>query len=236
MRELILPHCPPSYLLLKFLIFAAGSTKIQSQEYFEGVIYYKHSKLNSEGKDDLFPIEEEIMYHTKTRILNRVTKGMSLRMIGDKGIYLDNEKLSLSEVDFNTKEINRLESSQLDRIEPYEFKKIDEVILSGYLCDVYSIKYKHTLTYMKNFGSAFEPDTLNCTYFIAQELKIANADKFARLQGNHNTKLLDGRFAAIPLKVIMEMTDGSKIIIEATKVEARSVAEFFDWSKYKFIN
>ncbi len=102
----------------------------------------------------------------------------------------------------------------------------------NYLCEIYFIKYVHKMEYMKSYIDTSKPDTLSCTYYIAKDLKVSNSEIFARLQGNHNSKFLDGRFSGIALKVIVKKSSGIKIIIEATKVEKKNVQDIIKFPDY----
>jgi len=218
-------------ILIIFLHFLFNTS---NQAPFEGAVYYQYKSLDSNGDKLLFPIEEEVEYYDEFHRVNRVLRGESLMMIGDKGIYLDAKDNALYEVDYTSQRINKLEITREDKIEELEFRKLNEVYFLDYLCDEFEIRYVHKMSYMNNYNPAFSPDTLTRRYFIARDLKINDPVRFAKLQGNHNTKLLDGRFAGIPLKIITRKADGSEVAIEAIRIETNGVSIFDILKKFTF--
>lgn len=213
------------------IVFCFCAFNDSDQGVFKGAIYYQYNSIDSNGDKFLFPIELEVEYYERFYRVNRVLKGESLEMIGDKGVLLDTKDDALYEVDYANQQIRKLAITQEDEIEELEFRKLNEVFLLDHLCDEFEIKYVYRMSYMNNYISTHSPDTLTCRYFIARDLKIANPVRFAKLQGNHNTKLLDGRFAGIPLKIITEKADGSSIVIEAIKIAKEEVGNFDMLSK-----
>jgi len=201
---------------------------------FRGAIYYQYKSTDLNGDKLFFPIEQEVEYYDQFYRVNRVLKGEIIEMIGDKGVLLDTKVDSLYEIDYANQQIRKLAITQEDEIEELEFRKLNEVFLLDHLCDEFEIKYVYKMSYMNNYISTRSPDTLTCRYFIARDLKIANPVRFAKLQGNHNTKLLDGRFTRVPLKIITQKANGSQVIIEAIKI-APSEAGVFDMISKKFM-
>lgn len=68
-------------------------------------------------------------------------------------------------------------------------------------------------------------DTVSCTYYISKGLKLYLPLTFAQLQSNNNTKFIDGRFDGIPLKIIWEHLDNSRVVGEAINIEKMKVNE-----------
>ena len=79
-----------------------------------------------------------------------------------------------------------------------------------------------------------QPLAMTCTYFIAKDLKIQNSEVFANLQENKNSKLFDGRFDGVALKVIREYPNGDKLTIVTTKIEVRDVQDAIKLPSYPF--
>lgn len=195
----------------------------QTEDYFEGVLYYKYYYTDSTRNKLSFPIEEDEEYRDKSHILFRAVKGESLMMTGKRDIYLDSEKKEIYRIDHDGKIITKIKNQGIEEINPIEYSKIGEANLIGYACEIYFIKYVHRMDYVSSYMQDQIADTVSCTYYIAKDIKVLAPEIFAKLQGNHNSKIIDGRFSGIALKIIRENSKGTRTIIEATKVEKRSV-------------
>jgi hypothetical protein len=224
------------YVILSVCITTAAQSQIPDlNSNFEGILSYTYLLLDSNDNKLSFPIEEDEEYRDETHIINRVVKGESLRMIGNQDIYLDSEMNVAYQIDHDGKSITKILKSKVDTINPIEFRKIGEATILNYRCDIYLIQYVHEMSYMKSI-SDFKPDTVSCTFYIARGLKAPNQKKFAELQGNNNSKIIDGRFSGITLKVIMGFSDGQKIVIEIQRIETRKMSDLVKLPPYAFKN
>jgi hypothetical protein len=73
---------------------------------------------------------------------------------------------------------------------------------------------------------------VSCNFYIAKDLKISKPESFARLQGYHNSRLIDGRFSGIALKVIRENSNGTRIVMEVIKIEEGDMQNFIKLPSY----
>ncbi len=217
------------------IAIAGQSQKLPLNDiYFEGILRFKYTVIDANGRDLFFSTEEDEDYYDKNHLVHKTLKGRILDNIGNVEIHLDSEKKQLYRIDHEKRTINTLTKSDIELINPLEFKKVGETKLLGYQCDIFFIKYVHKMEYMKSFIN-IKPDTLSCTYYIAKDLKILNPEIFADLQGNHSTKLIDGRFSGIALKIIQEYLNGDKMIIEAISVEKRDMQDLISLPPYPFL-
>ncbi len=194
----------------------------QTESYFEGVVYSKCIAVDAHGKELPFPWDKSVEYYDKHRIIIRITEDTQSE---SSDVCLDSKKRGLYKINHDYSTVTRLADREAKDIPVLEFKKIGEEKLLGYKCDVYFLKYIDRLEFVNEVIGPTSPDTLSCTYYIAQELKIYKPDVLAKLQGNGNTKLLDGRFTGVTLKVVQRHTTGESLIIETTKLERMDVQE-----------
>lgn len=222
-------------MILSVCITTATQSQVPDLNYnFEGILSYTYLLLDSNENKLPFPIEEDEEYRNETRIINRVVKGESLRMIGNQDIYLDSEMNVAYQIDHDRKSITKILKTKVDQINPIEFVKLGETKIQNHLCDIYFIKYVHEMSYMKSISDFSHPDTVSCTFYIARYLKAPNQKKFAELQGNNNSKIIDGRFSGVTLKVIMSFSDGQKIVIDIKSIELREISDLVKLPPYAF--
>jgi hypothetical protein len=191
---------------------------------FQGVVYYRYESKDAKGAKLLFPIEEEERDFDTNHILTKTLKGYGKSLIGNKDFWLDAEKGESLIIDHDSKTISINKHPGTEEIAPLEFSKLPDVEVCQYWCEVYFIKYVYRMEHMKMYLDN-KPDTLSSIYYVAKDMKIPNARKFAALQGNHNTLILDGRFSGVPLRVIMKRADGIVTTIEAMKVEPKEMSQ-----------
>jgi hypothetical protein len=223
------------FITVFFLSLKSSGAFAQSDTYFEGVLYTHSITIDAKGISEPFIWEEVEEYYDENHILTRITKGRVLDHTDRCDIYLDNEKNSKLKINHNTHLISKLPVREAKDISPLEFKKLREEVFLGHLCDVYFIKY---IDPHEDIQDIIGPvtDALSCTYYIAKDLKIKNPKRFAKLQENHSTSLLDGRFEGLALKIILEHTDGEKLVVMGTKIELKDVQDVMTLPPYPFQN
>jgi hypothetical protein len=215
-------------LVFSSLAFYHSEVFGQDTNYFEGVSYSSFILSDSSGQRLPFAWEELEEYFSKNHILQRITKAT---IMVNYDMYLDSEKHLLYRIDHDERTIEKIERFNVQKIIPLEFKKTGEEKVLGYDCDVYFVRYVNNFENL-NAIMPVDPLTMSCTYFIAKDLKILNAGVFARLQENCNSKLFDGRFDGLALRVIREYPNGDKLVIETTKVEERDIQELIKLPDY----
>jgi Domain of unknown function (DUF4412) len=213
-----------------FLILVGGSPLFpQSGSIFEGVLHYKIRKLDVEGNEGPFVWNSSREYHSKDKL---VINTQVARLDGeDFDMVLDSKNEAIFKVNHEHRTIKRMAERKISEFTTLEFKKIGEEKVLGYNCDVFFLKYIDKLETIKEIINA-PPDTLACMYYIAQELKINKPKVLAKLQGHGNTKLLDGRFEGITMKVIQKHTNGESLLMEVVKLEKADVEEKIKFSSY----
>jgi hypothetical protein len=222
-------------VVVSFIVLKNDFAYSQSKNYFEGVLRYKYYYTDINGNELSFPIEEDEEYRDETHIIFRVIKGQDIKLRGKQDIYLDRSKMEMLRIDHDRKIISKMQNSGIEKINPIEYRNVGEDTIMNYLCDIYFVKYIHKMDYIKQFtNSQYTSDTISCNFYIAKDLKITNPESFARLQGYHNSRLIDGRFSGIALKVIRENSNGTRMVIEATKIEERDMQNFIKLPSYSF--
>lgn len=211
---------------------ACGQASMKDDS-FQGAVYYRYESKNANGEKLLFPIEEEERDFDRSHILTKTLKGYGKSLVGNKDFWLDAEKQESWIIDHDSRTISTNPHPGTEEIVPLEFSKLPDVEICQHWCEVYFIRYVYRMEHM-NMYLDNKPDTLSSTYYIARDMKMPNARKFAALQGNHNTLILDGRLDGVPLKVIMRRADGIVITIEATKVELRDGSQPWRLPDYTF--
>lgn len=189
-------------------------------------ILYNHQNLSSDGQEKFFPIRTESFCFGFTQVLSRVLEGDFTTIVGNIDVLLDIEKEKSYEIDHDERTIFVLPSEKRDSVKYLKIDTLDSVELLGHRCVVISFSrpYRNDLVYVA--------DTIRSTYYLAPSLTLSNPLKFAALQGNKNTVILDGRLSGIPLKIISEFPDGSKLITEAKQIR-KSDIDLVDVSKYR---
>jgi hypothetical protein len=210
------------FIVLYFALYWIVNSKHQNIGVFEGTIQYSYLVTNSKNIRLPFPIISEKVHIDEDNILFSPSGGIA----AGKDIYLSKNSMKAYEIDHLNSSITILNQQYIEVIKPIEFRKTGDAFILEHRCDVYSLKYVHSFAYIEQF-IASKSDTLTCTYFVPEIIRIPNATYFSRLQGNNNSLLLDGRFNSIPLKVEITKSNGVKIVIEATKVESKEVSDKF---------
>jgi hypothetical protein len=210
-----------------FVIFCFASYWIVNKEHqkinaFEGTIQYSYLVTNSKNVRLPFPLITERVFIDEDNILFSPIDGVA----AGKDIYLSKVKAKAYEIDHLNLSVKIFNQQYLDVINPIEYKKSGNAFILNHKCEVFYLKYVHSLEYLKQF-LASKSDTLTCIYYVPEDLRIPNLTHFAQLQGNNNSLLLDGRFETIPLKVEIIRSSGIKIIIQAEKIESKEVSEKF---------
>jgi Domain of unknown function (DUF4412) len=216
---------------LSVVLIMGGWSLSFTQPYsiFEGVLQYKIRKIDVEGNEVPFVWSSSREYHSKDKL---VINTRETRFDGeDFDMILDSKKEVLFKVNHEHKTITRSADREIFEFTTLEFKKIGEEKVLGYNCDVFFLKYIDKLKTIKEIISV-APDTLACMYYISQDLKINNPKTLAKLQGYRNTKLLDGRFEGITMKVIQKHTNGESLLMEVVKLEEANVEEKVKFSSY----
>lgn len=208
------------------LLFCFNATFAQTK-IFEGVITYKHQAFIKEDQQTYSAIETEEVYLSKGYFLRRVLSGRALTLTGNRDILLNAENFTRFQIDHDKQTF-----SELDVAHPDDFKQFSDIQLLkedtilGHTCSVYKFNYLLRSEVVTKYGVEVKMDTLNCEYFISTKFKLNKPEVFARLQGYRNTKLLDGRFEGIPLKIITTNSNGFRLVIEAVKIEERKIDDF----------
>jgi hypothetical protein len=199
---------------------------------FEGIITYKHSEIDSHGNPSKGAIDYEDVFFANQKMLNQVTDGDLLEIIGSHAILFDCNKMKRYRVDY--KRLNLIEiEPDVEEINQLSFtRELDEKVLD-YTCHVYLLKYIHSYNIVTGFGEEERLDTLTTRYYVSPDLVVPCIKEFAALQGNRNTKLLDGRFEGIPIKIMIERTNGSRTLIEAQNIVRKNVDEKFNFISFK---
>jgi hypothetical protein len=222
-------------VFISLIAFQNDFAYSQSNKYFEGVLRYKYYYTDLNGNELSFPIEEDEEYRDETHIIFRVIRGEDIKLRGNQDIYLDRVNMEMLRIDHDRKIISRMQNNRIDKINPIEFRNVGEDTIMNYLCDIYFVKYVQKLDYIKQLtNSQYTSDTVSCNFYIAKDLKISNPEPFARLQGYHNSRLIDGRFSGIALKVIRENSNGTTIVMEVTKIEEGDIQNFIKLPSYSF--
>ena len=213
-------------LIIVISLFSFKETFAQSYV-FEGVITYKHQAFINEDKQTYSPIETEEVYHNERYLLRRVLSGRALSLAGNKDILLDAESFSRFQIDHDKHTFSELITAEPDDFKQFaDIQLLEEDTILGHTCRVYKFRYLLKSEVVTMYGVEVKIDTLNCEYFISTELKLCKPEVFARLQGYRNTKLLDGRFEGIPLKIITTNSNGFRLVVEAIKIDERKIDDF----------
>jgi hypothetical protein len=220
-------------LKLIFLLITIAIKSFGQSAIFEGIVTYSHidnSLVNVSMKN---PIEIEKVFFSEQKMLNRVTKGDLLSFTGNTALFFDASSLKRHKINYDQKSVVDIgEEKDKEKLNVIVFEKLKDENILSFPCDVFLLKYVHSFEAIGNYGSEIESDTLTTKYYISKDYKIPNVKTFAALQGNKNTKLLDGRFECVPLKIEIKRSDKSQTTILAIHVEMRNVDEFLDWSSF----
>jgi hypothetical protein len=221
-------------LVFIFFIMASTISCFSQSTTFEGIVTYSHVEDGLINKRLESPIKCEKVYFSKEKMLNRVTEGDLLSFTGNTALFFDAIRMKRLKINYDRKTVTDIgEEKDLEILNVIVFEKLkkEEVVLS-IACDVFLLKYVHSFEAVGDFGKEIRTDTLLTRYYISKSHKISNVKSFSVLQGNRNTKLIDGRFDGIPLKIEINRNDGSRTTILATHIETRNVDEFLDWFSF----
>jgi len=222
-------------IILAVIVFASIGIKSEDgislqSEFFEGIITYRHSELDYAGRASQTAIDLEEVFFSKHRMLNSVIKGDLLELVGSHAILFDCVQMKRYKVDYQRMTLNDIGiEPELEVIVPLAFEKQEDEPVLEYMCSVYMIKYVHSYKLASTFGSENQSDTLITRFYIGKEFNSPCLKEFAALQGNRNTKLLDGRFEGIPLKIVIKRTNGSLTTIQAINVQKKNVEEYLSF-------
>jgi len=221
-------------LFVQILLFVFLWHGVYSQgEYFEGSMTFSHQEFDSNGKKMATPVDKEIFFYKKNILLTKVISGPQLRLFGDQQIYMDSEKKIRYVIHKDKGYIQDLGIPSVgDKIDAIEEKTIGEEEILGYKCDIQFLKYVHKF---EGPGGSVN-DTLSCTYYVSKNLRVFHPEKLALLQGNINTKILDGRFKGIPLKIIIKRQNKSMLVIECVDLKIQNVDEVIKLPDLPFKN
>ncbi|MBL7842553.1 MAG: hypothetical protein JNK44_01725 [Cyclobacteriaceae bacterium] len=187
---------------------------------FEGVITYKHQAFINDDQQTYSPIETEEVYHNERYLLRRVLSGRALVLTGNRDILLDAENFKRIQIDHDKHTYTELDTAQPDNFKQFsDIQLLKEDTILGHNCTVYKFRYLLKSEVATLYGVEMKMDTLTCEYYISSKLELSKPEAFAKLQGYRNTKLLDGRFKGIPLKIITTNSNGNKLIVEAVKIK-----------------
>lgn len=193
---------------------------------FRGVVRYKYTDFNGEGKNILSPIETQDIFYNESHKLVRNVSGFVKDRVGNEDYYFDADKMVRYKINHNSRTIRNIGiENDVEVIHPLDYRKIGSAPVLNFLCDIYLLKYVHEFKINTATGQTETKDTLQCTIYSSIDLKMARAKDFAHIEGNRNSILLDGRFEGIILKVIRERKDHSKTVIEAINIEWKEMSE-----------
>jgi len=220
-------------LVILIFLLAIDVISFSQSVTFEGIVTYSHHDLDNQGNSIINPINSESLYLTKEKILNRVTSGELMNFTGQTALCFDAVSMKRYKIDYDRRIVADIGAEKnIEILNVLVFEKLKDEIVLSLPCDVFLLKYVHDFEAMGQYGKEIKSDTLNTKYFISKHYKIINIKTFAILQGNRNTKLIDGRFEGVPLKIEIKRGDGSLTTILATKLESRNVDEFLDWPTF----
>lgn len=210
-----------------FLLLSVCEPALTQVDPFEGSITYNHRTFTKEGTETLSAIETEEVYFNSRFMMRRVLSGQTLTLTGNRDILLDSDSFKRFQIDHDKHTFSELDAAQPDDFKQFADMQLhEEDTILGHTCEVYKFRYLLKSEVVTMYGVEMKIDTLNCEYFISTELKLSKPEVFARLQGYRNTKLLDGRFEGIPLKIITTNSNGFRLVIEAVKIEERKIDDF----------
>ncbi|MFM9837913.1 MAG: hypothetical protein ACKVOQ_06590 [Cyclobacteriaceae bacterium] len=220
-------------LKLTFLFIIIAIRGFGQSSTFEGIVTYSHVDNSLVDISMKNPIDIETVYFSAEKMINRVTQGDLLSVTGNTALFFDASSMKRYKINYDRKSIVDIgEEKDKETMNVIVMEKLkDEKILS-FLCNVFLLKYVHSFEAIGSYGPEVKSDTLTTKYYVSKDYKIQNVKAFAILQGNRNTKLLDGRFEGVPLKIEIKRQDRSQTTILAVNVEVRSIDEFLDWSAF----
>ena len=202
------------FLVLAILVLTASYGIGQPKNVpFEGAITYSYVRMDSASNPLFYPIRMEEDIYSEKSVLTRVLSGDFLRIVGNKEIFLNADESIRYEIDHDDKVIRSLGADRsLRKIKILATQAIRGDTIQGFKCEGISF----SALYIDDVNA--KTDTIKWVYFISLDLSMPHADLFALPQGNKNTKWMDGRFKAIPLKITSEHSNGEKLICTAVSV------------------
>lgn len=208
-----------------FLILSISPLFLKAQEsnFFQGEIDYDFIKTNYLGKK-LFAVQEsEKEVHNNGNILLRTTKGQLAAIMNGEDLLLSSTEAKRFQVNYTKRKLIELDS---EPVRVRDFREIsrhkNDTTILGYNCmKVQIAKYSEN-----------ENDTLVCEYFFS-ELKLAKSTLIAGLQGNQNTRILDGSYGLIPLKIKIRSKKGYVLTIFAKSVKRNAGKDYFQFDDFE---
>jgi hypothetical protein len=172
---------------------------------FEGHITYRYKMVSGSGKKGFYPIDEEQVFISNTKIAYRQVSG-SIKSFNEMELLLDivqAKAFEINHADFRVYELTIAAETEISNLE----NQPDEVVLGR------SCRKK----VFKRF-SPFDGDSITYHYWIDPTMSISNSKAFAKLQGHQSWLLMDGNLGGIPIRYELSWPDGKKLSAEATDI------------------
>ncbi|HEY0652995.1 MAG TPA: hypothetical protein VGD65_07700 [Chryseosolibacter sp.] len=126
-------------------------------------------------------------------------------------LYCDLQKSKRYEVNESSKALIDLGAEPEGRVELQELQHLKDTVIHGELCS--------TITFWRKQARSGQEERVDYTYYLSKSKEIQNIGTIALLQGNYNTKILDGQFKMLPIRITMVFEKGKVLTIEAVRIE-----------------